>query len=42
MEEKINYREELASIRESLKGVEKPYSNEALELFDKLSYFFQQ
>ena len=38
MEEKINYREELASIRESLKGVEEPYSNEALELFENGMY----
>ena len=38
MEEKINYREELASIREALKGVEEPYSNEELELLENGMY----
>ena len=31
MEENINYREELAAIREALKGVSEPYDNDALE-----------
>ena len=38
MEEKINYREELASIREALKSVEEPYSNEELELLENGMY----
>lgn len=38
MGEKINYREELASICEALKSVKKPYSNEALELLENGMY----
>lgn len=38
MAENINYREELASIREQLKEVTKPYTNEALELLENGMY----
>ena len=38
MEEKINYREQLTSICEGLKGVKAPYSNEELELFENGMY----
>ena len=38
MSENINYREELAAIREALKGVAKPYDNEALENMENGMY----
>ena len=38
MSENINYREELAAIREALKGATKPYSNEVLENMENGMY----
>lgn len=38
MEENINYREELAAIREGLKAAEEPYSNEELEMLENGMY----